>query len=55
MEESTADECDGNYKNKNITVYGNATVVEQKGLTAVVAVKASARVYGNAAAVETPI
>ena len=73
---TTADECDGNYKSKNITVYGNATIVKQKGLsveqrkaletmtvvegklsiaTAAVAVKASAWLYGNAAAVEAPI
>ena len=31
---ATADECDGNYKSKNITVFGNATIVEQKGLSA---------------------
>ena len=31
---ATPDECDGNYKSKNITVYGNATIVKQKGLSA---------------------
>ena len=34
MKACTADECDGNYKSKNITVYENATIVEQKGLSA---------------------
>ena len=29
---ATVDECDGNYKSKSITVFGNATIVEQKGL-----------------------
>ena len=31
---ATADECDRNYKNKYITVFGNATIAEQKGLSA---------------------
>ena len=31
---ATADECDGNYKSKNITMYGNATIVNQKGSSA---------------------
>ena len=29
--EASTDECDGNYKSKNITVHGNATIVKQKG------------------------
>ena len=32
MEPATvADECDGNFKTKNITVHGNATIVKQRG------------------------
>ena len=32
MEPATAtDVCDGRFKSKNITVHGNATIIEQKG------------------------
>ena len=32
MEPATAtDVCDGIFKSKNITVHGNATIIEQKG------------------------
>ena len=32
MEPATvADECDGNFKSKNITLHGNATIVKQTG------------------------
>ena len=29
--EGSTDECDGNYKSKNITVDGKATIMKQKG------------------------
>ena len=29
--ETATDVCDGIFKSKNITVYGNATIIEQKG------------------------
>ena len=31
MKASTVDECDGNFKSRNITVHGNVTIVKQKG------------------------
>ena len=62
----TADECDGNYKSKNITECEQRKALEmmkvEEGYSSIaisaiaaVAVKASARVYGNAAAVEALI
>ena len=39
MEPATAtDVCDGIFESKNITVHGNATIIEQKGLKLVYSV-----------------
>ena len=40
MEPATpTDVCDGIFKSKNITVHGNATIIEQRGLKLVYSVE----------------